>query len=65
VSGRGIPEDIQDVLFQIYTGPGAVLWWLAPNAAFDGRRPVDVATTDEGHQEVLDVLNRLADGNCS
>lgn len=58
-----IPKDIEDLLFEIFDPEGAVLWWLSRNRTLELQRPCDLARTPDGHQRVVNLLNRLADGN--
>ena len=40
----------------------ALHWLLSPNPSLEGRTPVEAAQTDEGYQEVEDVLVRIEHG---
>lgn len=57
-----IPAEIRDLLDELYTEEGAVMWWNARNKLLDGERARDVARTPEGRERVANLLNALCDG---
>lgn len=40
----------------------AVHWLHSPNPSLEGKMPLEVAATDEGYQEVEDILTRIEHG---
>lgn len=73
-AGRGRPADnkrlrqlldlqyVLDLLGEIFDAEGSLLWLHARNRTLGGERPLDLLSRG-GTDEVIAVLDRLADGN--
>jgi hypothetical protein len=74
-AGKGRPADrrrlktlldlqyVLDLLSDIYDPESALIWLHARNRLLGGERPLDLLSTPEGADEVIKLLDRLADGN--
>jgi putative toxin-antitoxin system antitoxin component (TIGR02293 family) len=48
---------------EVFANQEKALHWLrSPNPSLEGRTPLEVAGTDEGYQEVEDILTRIEHG---
>ncbi|GAA1761603.1 DUF2384 domain-containing protein [Nocardioides hankookensis] len=73
-AGQGTPANSQrlrqlldlqyvlDLVAEVYDDEGGVMWLHARNRQLEGRRPLDLITDGETDR-VIDLLDRLADGN--
>lgn len=52
----------RQIASEIYEPEGVEMWMNARNRLLDGERPIDLIATGEG-ERVIELLNRLADGN--
>lgn len=53
---------VLDLVEEVYGQDGATMWLHARNRALEGRRPLDLIT-DNRADEVINLLDRIADGN--
>ncbi len=73
-AGRGRPADkerlrrltdlqyVLDLLTDIYDAEGSVIWLNSRNKILEGQRPMDLLAAGRA-DEVIEVLQQLADGN--